>query len=521
MQLPNEHHGNPTTHPLEEILSGIRDEGLRLISEVNMLSFKSLTLGLSADEEEARRKIEQKTTSPSARLKEIVPLPSILIDLSEMRLCEGNRKEALRMLDCAKERLASAGYIHASNPAMILDELALLQAKVGLETTGLDEALDLLKGLPKQFPQVKEGLRSVAMTAVGCLHLSSSSRDYARFQSIIESSVRLHSRKKQERDDLLGLVARNVCMRDGSEAASDDALIEYGEKLLRQISDPMEVSFTLCQLGIARSLRGDEEKARNHFDECLGMVTPRADDDRFKYASLSNLFRAYYQAGFLDLAEEMRSRVRREFDELIGFSRDTMKMIREEKEFLGGRRLPDELRGMVEQLEYMTNAFTYMLVSPFELSGRVRWKEPSNGDNRVVVDEMKKRYLVEACEMLEQIPVDATKTRLCLELSKAHSAIGNSDASIEMLHRAVKASGGGKPQESGEGITISPEDVASAYAEGYFFTHDERFASEFLQFAKVFGIKGATLYDISYKFFGALSALSRDKRWRITFYVNG
>ncbi len=514
----NEDASNTITHPLEEILSGIKDEGLRLTSEVNLLSFKSLTRGLSADEEEARRKIEQKTTSPSVRLKGIVPLPSILIDLSEMRLCEGNRAEALRIYDSAKKELASAGYIHASNPAMILDQLGLLQAKLGFETAALDEALELMRGLPKQFPPVKEGFRSIAMTAVGCLHLlssSSSSKDYARIQGVIESSVRLHSRKKQERDDLLGLVARNVCMRDESEAASDDALIEYAERLLRQISDPMEVSFTLCQLGVARSLRGDEEKARNRFGECLGMVTPRTDDDRLKYACCSNLFRAYYQAGFSADAEEMRSRVRREFDELIRSSRDTMDMIREEKQFLGGR-LPDELREMAEQLEYMISAFAYMLVSPFELAGRVSWKQPSN-DNRVVVDEMRKRYLGEACEMVEQIPVDAARSRLCLELSKAYAAIDNSDASIEILHRTVKskASGDGRPDG------ISPEDVASTCAECYFFTHDERFASEFLHYAKVFDIKGPALYDISYRFFSVLSALSRDKRWRITFYVNG
>jgi hypothetical protein len=233
-----------------------------------------------------------------------------------------------------------------------------------------------------------------------------------------------------------------------------------------------------------------------------------------KYVCQTNLFRAYLQAGMLSDADELHSALRREFDELVRSTRETTEMIEKERKFLGGT-LPKELREMANELEEMVDAYSTAIVSSTILAGCV----PTRLSGRT------KKYLERAGEMVEQLPAGYTKFNSYLGFSRALASNNEedggknrgSDSPLQAFRLAV---GELKNADKRSASDLFPE-IAETCAEGYFHTRDERFIEEFLQYAKALWIRGRTLSDACYVFCRKMSSLARDRRWGITFYVNG
>lgn len=493
-----------TGEALESILTPINGHGMRVISDLNVLSFRVLRGELVGDDLTNRLEPIENILAHSSRsgLKESVPVPSLLIDVGELHLCLGEREEAAKYLAMTRETLKSLPAIYASNPAAILCQLALLQAKLGSEVDALKEAFNLLSGLPNRFPPVNEGYRSVAMTAADCLHLGT--RDES-IQALIEKSIERIS-SKEERQDTLAHVIRKLCMRNETEPADDSALIGTAEKMLSRVGDPMERTFTTAQLGLAEALRGNIERARKQFNACRGMVTSRSSE-RFKYACYTNLFRAYSQAGFASEADELGEKLRKDFDEIISGGRETTRMIKQEREFLGGK-LPNELREMSEELVAMIDAYATAISSSFIMAGWFPTRASTASADR---------FLDEGRGMVESMPTGYSRFGQYLNLSQAYAARGRKDDSLKVFRAAMDelANADRKTVRA-----MFPDDIALTCARGYLYTNDGKFVDAFLEYAKLLGVRGRTLPDGCYQFCSKLASLARDKMWRLTFYIN-
>jgi len=286
--------------PCSRIVERIANKPLRFASEFNILSAEVLVNGGVADERvsEIEKQVEV--------FKDKLPYPSLLLKLAEMWLALGNKQKAEVYLQRA--RGLDTLYLHLSDPGLIFNQIALMQAKMGLKAEALEENYSFLKDFPRG--DIKdEGYRSLAMTAADCMHISRQCSE----EHVIECSIQ-NIRKKAEREDAYGLVARKLCMRNESEPAEAE-LISFAETFLQKLSNPPDRIFTNVQLGIAKALKGYRAGAEKHFNLCKAMVLKASEVVRF--LGEMNLFRAYVQAGFVPEAEEMKGKLKNQFEELL------------------------------------------------------------------------------------------------------------------------------------------------------------------------------------------------------------
>jgi len=500
---------------LDDVLANVTGKADRLISEINLLVYCALVpqarprseeqFGEGRDEIETRvSELGKLFAEGPASTQNAVPLPSLLVDLGEIQISHGNRAEAENYLSEALQVNASDAYVVVSNPSLIFNQIALLQAKLALDATALGENFSFLAKFPKRFPEVAEGYRSLVMTVADCMHISE--QRYAKDKELIHRSVERIG-TKEERQDTYGLVARKLCMRTDAIASESERLLDTAEnELLPRLSDKLERIFTLSQIGVARALRGDEKSAREHFDLCRSLVSKRSSE-RVRYACETTLLRAYAQAGFSSEAREIACRLQGQFDELSTSGGETLHMIMQEAEMLGGR-LPKQLREMTGGYIEILDSHCQWITSSFILAGRY-CKDSSDREH----------YFQQALDMIERHPVRGhTRFDLYMVLSTSYASDGYPDKALEMLRLGIDETRGA---EMGTARDLFDDEVASTCSENFYLAEgDGRFVDEFLDYGRQFSIKGKNLSDASYLFLRKIASLAKDDRWKVTFYAS-
>ncbi len=470
--------------PCSRIVERIANKPLRFASELNILSAEVLVNGGAAEERfsEIEKQVEV--------FKDKLPYPSLLLKLAEMWLALGNEQKAEVYLQRARGR--DTLYLHLSDPGLIFNQIALMQAKMGLKAEALEENYSFLKDFPRG--DIKdESYRSLAMTAADCMHIYKECSE----RHIIERSIQ-NIRKKAEREDAYGLVARKLCMRNESEPAEAE-LISFAETFLPKLSNPPDRIFTNVQLGIAKALKGDQAGAEKHFNLCKAMLLKASEVVRF--LGEMNLFRAYVQVGFAPEAEELKGKLKNQFEELLMHYHDVNTVL---ERGAVNYKLPKELkelRDRVEEFGNMLDVYIKGIISAFILAGRL----PNNT-----------LYLDDAEDMVDRILGGYDKFSLYLELSEAHALKGQSEKSIEMLNLAVEQ----LKHANKKAIRAIFSDVASTCATNFFSTGDEKYVDDLLRYGQAFSVRAGEMSDACFQFCYLLSALAVDRRWGIIFYVH-
>jgi hypothetical protein len=214
-----------------------------------------------------------------------------------------------------------------------------------------------------------------------------------------------------------------------------------------------------------------------------------------------NLFRAYVQVGFVPEAEEMKGKLKNQFEELLMHYHDVNTVL---ERGAVNYKLPKELkelRDRVEEFGNMLDVYIKGIISAFILAGRL----PNNT-----------LYLDDAEDMVDRILGGYDKFSLYLELSEAHALKGQSEKSIEMLNLAVEQ----LKHADKKAIRMLFSDVASTCATNFFSTGDEKYVDDLLRFGQAFSVRAGEMSDACFRFFYLLSALAVDRRWGIIFYVH-
>ncbi|MBI2938537.1 MAG: hypothetical protein HYY22_10050 [Thaumarchaeota archaeon] len=499
---------------LDRVLATITGGAYRRISELNLLVYEIVTPRPSSRQAARRRKDEDGSNERLPEIQRILesstnrsdlPLPSLLLDLGEIYLSLGEKSEAENCFRKAVQSNTSAAYIVASNPSLILNQTALFQAKLGLDATALEQDYAFLSEFPNRFPELIEGYRSLAMTIVDCMHISE--QRYAKHKELIQRSIE-RIRRKSEREDCYGLVARKLCMRSDAIPSESDGLVDIAKKeFLPRLSDKLERLFTTSQIGVASALRGDAKLAKKQFDYCKSLFNSRSSD-RIKYARDTVLLRAYAQAGFSSEAKEVAQELRQQFDEASKSAAEMFRIVMQQRAIFGGK-FPKQLRSMTDSYIEMIDSYCETITTPFMVAGRYS-KHSSDQEY----------YLKQARDMIEKYPVPGqNRFKLCMLLSTSYARNKHSEKSLETLRLGVN-----ELKKAGNKSIIRDffiEDIALACSENFHLTNgDDKFIDEFFEYGKTFSIKGKALSDASYLLLRHLGQLAKDEKWRVTFYVS-